>query len=165
MDRVREVHASISRLGDIAPVVVRVVLGYVMAAHGWQKLDGGRDLISGLGGFLGTKNVPLPDLVAWTVTFLEFGAGILLIVGLATRLSALLIAIELTLAALVVTRSNGLIGARDVGVGYERDLVYIAAAAAVFLIGPGRPSLDHVLGLERRRAGSDLQPTGSSRLI
>ncbi len=148
MKSVRSIHETIGIGSEAAPVVVRVILGYVMAAHGWEKLDGGRELINGLGDFLATKNVPLPDVVAWVVPFLELGGGILLILGLATRWAAALIGIHLALAALVVTRSNGLIGPRGGGVGYERDLVYIAGAIVVFLQGPGRPSLDHLLGLE-----------------
>ena len=42
--------------------------------------------------------------------------------------------------------SGALIAAE--GVGYERDLAYIAGFIVVLLLGPGRPSLDHILGLE-----------------
>jgi hypothetical protein len=34
-------------------------------------------------------------------------------------------------------------------VGFERDLAYISGFIVVLLLGPGRPSLDHLLGLER----------------
>lgn len=149
MDVLRRTNNLIGGWAVAAPVVVRVILGYVMAAHGWEKVDGGAEARDGLAAFLGTKSVPLAELVAWLVPYLELFGGILLIVGLATRLSAIVIAIHLALAALVVTRTNGLIGPRGGGVGYERDLVYIAAAVVTFVQGPGRPSLDHLLGLER----------------
>lgn len=144
-DRYPQAHA----IAEAGPVIVRVVLGYVMAAHGWEKIDGGAELRAGLSGFLDSKSVPLPDLVAWIVPYIELLGGVALILGLAARFAAALIAIFLTLAALVVTRSNGLIGPQGGGVGYERDLVYIAAALVVIVQGPGRPSLDHLLGQER----------------
>ena len=149
MELVRRVRATLSTGAGVAPEVARVVLGYVMAAHGWEKVDGGADLRAGLGAFLDSKSVPLPDLVAWVVPYLELGGGVLLILGLATRWSAAVIAGYLVLAALVVTRTNGLIAPQGGGVGYERDLVYIASALVLVVQGPGRPSVDHLLGLER----------------
>lgn len=150
MDGLQRLHTTIGGWGTAAPVVVRVVLGYVMAAHGWEKVDGGAELRDGLAAFLGSEGVPLPELVAWVVPYLELFGGILLILGLATRLSATVIAVHLALAALVITSSNGLIGPRGGGVGYERDIVYIAGAIVLILQGPGRPSLDHLLKLERQ---------------
>ena len=149
MDGLLRLHDMFGRWAPAAPVVVRVVLGYVMAAHGWEKVDGGAELREGLGAFLDTKSVPLPDLVASIVPYLELFGGILLIVGLATRLSAAVMAVYLALAALVVTRTNGLIGPRGGGVGYERDIAYIAGFVLLVLQGPGRPSIDHLLKLER----------------
>jgi uncharacterized membrane protein YphA (DoxX/SURF4 family) len=55
--------------------------------------------------------------------------------------------LELVAAILLVTGSNGLIGAE--AVGYERDLAYIAGFLVMFLLGPGKPSIDHALGLEK----------------
>jgi uncharacterized membrane protein YphA (DoxX/SURF4 family) len=46
-----------------------------------------------------------------------------------------------------VTGAIGLIGRG--ATGYERDLAYIVGFLVVILLGPGRPSLDHLLGLER----------------
>ncbi len=149
MDYVFDRYPVARNLAAAGPVIVRIVLGYVMAAHGWEKIDGGAELRAGLSAFLDGKSVPLPDLVAWVVPYIELIGGVALMLGLVARVAALLIAVFLALAALVVTRSNGLIGPRGGGVGYERDLVFIAAALVVVVQGPGPLSLDRLLGIER----------------
>lgn len=136
-----------SRYAAYAPVIVRVVFGFMMAAHGWQKLDNG---VSGFAGFLDSLGVPAPDVAAWAVTALELGGGILLILGLLSRVVGLLLAIELVFAIILVKWEVGLIAAE--GVGFERDLAYIAGFLTTVLLGPGRPSVDHALGLEGRKA-------------
>ena len=66
-------------LAGIAPLVVRVIVGVIMAAHGLQKLLGGP---ANFGGFLGQLGVPAPTLMAFVVTFVELVGGILLILSL-----------------------------------------------------------------------------------
>lgn len=139
--------ARLSGLADVAPVVVRVVIGAMIATHGWQKLDAG---VAGFAGFLDSLGVPSPDAAAWAVTLLELVGGILLIVGLLSRLVALLLIAELVGAVYLVTWNLGLIAdAAEPGVGYERDLAYMLAFLVVLLLGPGKPSVDHLLRIER----------------
>src|SRR3712207_7868541 len=63
-----------------------IIAGLIMAAHGFQKLQAG---VGNFGGFLAQLGVPLPTLMAYVVTFVELVAGILLILGLFSRLAAL----------------------------------------------------------------------------
>lgn len=134
---------AVSRLAGIAPVVVRLIIGVMMFVHGLEKLTGGP---AGFGQFLGGLGLPAPLALAWAVTLLELVGGAMLIVGLLARLVAALMTLELLGAIVLVTGSRGLIGAE--AVGYERDLAYIAGFLAVLLLGPGRPSIDHALGVE-----------------
>ena len=87
-----------------APLVVRVLAGIIMFAHGWQKLQGGP---SGFGQALAGLGVPLPQLMAYVVTFVELIGGVLLIVGLLSRLTALLLTIDLVVAILLVRSTSG----------------------------------------------------------
>jgi putative oxidoreductase len=117
-----------------------------MAWHGWQKIDGG---IGGFEGFVRSLDLPVPALLAPVVTWLEFLGGLLLIVGLLTRLWALLIGVEMVFTAFLVKASKldvGFIGAE--GTGYELDLMILAACAALVLLGPGRASADAAIGIE-----------------
>jgi putative oxidoreductase len=134
------------RLAAVAPVIVRVIVGLIMAAHGWQKLQGGP---SNMSGFLGGLGVPAPGLFAWILTLGELLGGLALVVGLLSRLAALGLIIDLVLAILLVKVNTGLIAPQGGGAGAELDLALIAGFVAVLLLGPGRPSLDHALGIEQ----------------
>lgn len=146
--------SPLGRLSGLAPLIVRVIVGVVMAAHGLQKLTEmgpstfGRMMLAELG-------VPLPVFFGYFVTLLELAGGILLVVGLLSRLSALLLAIDLVVAILLVKVGIGLIAPMGAMLpGAELDLALIAGFVAILLMGPGKPSLDHALGLEREVAGS-----------
>src|SRR5215211_3131659 len=118
-----------------APLVVRVLVGLVMAAHGWQKLQGGP---ANFGQALAGLGVPLPTLMAYVVTFVELIGGILLIIGLLSRPAALLVKVNI-----------GLLSPTDgSGVGAELELALIAGFLVVLLAGAGRVSVDQALGYE-----------------
>jgi putative oxidoreductase len=119
-----------------APLVVRVLVGLIMFAHGLQKLQGGP---ANFGQGLAQLGVPLPELMGYVVTFVELIGGILLIVGLFSRVAALLLTINLVVAILLVKVNIGLLSPPDgSGVGAE----------VVLLAGPGRLSVDQALGYE-----------------
>src|SRR5215217_3200910 len=85
--------------------------------------------------------------------------GILLIIGLLSRLAALLLTIDLVMAILLVKVNIGLLSPPDgSGVGAELDLALIAGFLVVLLAGPGRLSVDRALGYE-----GDLVQEASSR--
>lgn len=137
--------APLSRLPALAPLIVRLTVGTIMAAHGWQKLVGGP---GNFGQFLGQLGVPLPGLMAYVVTLVELLGGVLLILGLLSRLAALLLTINLTVAILLVKVNVGLIAPPEAGAGAELDLALIAGFLTVLLLGPGKLSLDRMLGLD-----------------
>ena len=137
---------SVRGAAGYAPLVVRVLVGVIMAAHGWQKLQAGP---SGFGQALAGLGVPLPEVMAYVVTFVELIGGILLIVGLFSRVAALLLTINLVVAILLVKVNIGLLSPPDgSGVGAELDLALIAGFLVVLLAGPGRLSVDQALGYE-----------------
>jgi putative oxidoreductase len=117
-----------------------------MFAHGLQKLQGGP---ANFGGLLSQLGVPAPELMAYVVTFVELVGGALLIVGLLSRLSALLLTIDLVVAILLVKLNIGLIAPQGSGAGAELDLALIAGFLVILLAGPGRFSLDYALGIDR----------------
>ena len=139
--------SPVARLAGLAPLVVRVIVGVIMFAHGLQKLtqmgpgNFGGQVLAGLG-------VPLPELMGYVVTFVELVGGILLIVGLFSRIAALVLTIDLVVAILLVKLNVGLIAPQGSGAGAELDLALIAGLLMVLLAGPGKLSVDHTLGLE-----------------
>ncbi len=118
-------------------VILRVVVGLVFAMHGFQKLT--QSGISGVAGFFGSIGIPAAMLMAAIVIFVELLGGIALIVGVGTRIVALLLAIIMLVAILTVHLANGFY-ASDGGV--EFTLTLLAANLFLALAGAGSMSLD-----------------------
>src|SRR3712207_9575729 len=78
--------------------------------------------------------------MGYVVTIVELGGGILLIIGLFSRLAALLLTIDLVVAILLVKVNIGLIAPPQQGAGAELDLALIAGFLAILLAGPSGPS-------------------------
>ena len=77
-----------------AHLVARVILGYIFVMHGWQKLStNGIDATKA--GF-DAMGIPAPGLAAYYATWVELIGGVLLIVGLALPLVALLLIADMT---------------------------------------------------------------------
>lgn len=139
---------ALHRLAPLAPVVLRIMAGAVFVAYGWQKLTVmgastfGSDMLGGLG-------LPAPVALGYVVTWLELVGGVLLIVGLLSRVLAVVFALELLAAIALVKVDLGFIAPAGAPLpGSSFDLAVIAALVGVALLGPGRPSVDHALGIE-----------------
>ncbi len=135
-----------------ALLIVRAMLGLIMAAHGLQKLLGMG--LGGVAGMLGTLGVPAPELFAAVVMLVELAGGIALMLGLFTRVAAALVALNMLVATLLLHLPRGFFVADG---GVEFSLMLLAAAVAVGLAGPGVFSLDHLLwGRGRGQPGRTL---------
>lgn len=129
-------------------LILRLVLGTAMAAHGAQKLFGwfGGYGLKGTGGWMESigfrpgVRFALAAGLSETVGGLLFGLGLLGPIGPALILSVMLVAIFTAHQGKGFFYTSG---------GYEVPLLYITGAVAVALNGPGRFSLDQVLGLTR----------------
>ncbi|MDP8978342.1 MAG: DoxX family protein [Actinomycetota bacterium] len=139
-----------ARLGSVAPLILRLVAGVIMAWHGYQKLIGGP---AAFGGVLESLAVPAPVLMGWVVTLVELVGGVFLVVGLLTRLAALLLTLNLIGAIYLVKVDVGFITPVESppAPGAELDLALIACFLAILVLGAGRLSLDHLFGIEKRK--------------
>jgi putative oxidoreductase len=140
--------SPLRQLAPAAPVIARLLVGIVMTAHGWQKLT--EMTPAGFGGdMLGMLGVPAPVLFGWIVTVIELGGGLLLILGGLTRIAAILNAGVLIGALLLVKLDIGLLSPMGADMpGAELEFGLLAGLLVVALLGPGKPSLDHALGIE-----------------
>jgi putative oxidoreductase len=127
----------LDRLHPLALLVLRVVLGAVMIAHGYPKVFGGLHHHVGFVSSLG-----LPGWLAYCSAFAEFFGGILVIAGLITRIAALAILIDLLVAIAKVHWKHGLSGPG----GYEFPLSLCAIAFALIFFGAGPFALDAIRG-------------------
>jgi putative oxidoreductase len=116
---------------------------------------------------LGQMGVPLPTLMGYVVTFVELVGAVLLIVGLLSRLAALVLTIDLVVAISLVKVHVGFLSPPQGGAGAELDLALIAGFLAILLAGPGRLSVDGAQGIERSWGEASTRsraPEGPSRL-
>ncbi|MGW0908562.1 DoxX family protein [Streptomyces sp. NPDC002853] len=149
--------APAHRLRSVSPMVMRIAVGTVMAVHGCDKIIQGP---TGSGDFPKSLDVPAPWAVGWGVSIAETLAGFLLVVGLLTRLTSVLLSMHLSVAAVLVNADTGFItpqqGAAS-GAGLEFPLLLVAAFIGLLFTGPGPLALDRALGIER--AAEPTNPT------
>lgn len=136
-------------------LMLRLVLGWVFVFHGSQKLFGAFGG-SGMGPFvqgLERMNMPLLPPAAWAYIAAggEFAGGVLVLLGLLTRLGALPLIVTMIVAIVKVHGENGFAGLSvpDVPkaryVDYEYNLALMAMAVTLVLTGAGLLSLDALL--------------------
>jgi putative oxidoreductase len=132
-------------------LLIRVVIGLTMAAHGAQKLFGwfGGPGPQGTAGMLGKLRFRLPAGLAFVVAFAEL-SGLLFAVGLVTPLAALAICGVMVTAIATVHWQNGFFAGNG---GYELNLCILAAAVGIAATGPGRFSLDRLIGWDGSISG------------
>ncbi|GAA2188818.1 DoxX family protein [Leucobacter alluvii] len=141
MPRTRSPHASTPTASTAwGLLIIRLALGAVFLMHGAQKLF--EFTIPGTVESFGAMGAPLPEITAPLVAVLEFAGGILLILGLLTRLVALLLAVDMVVALVLVHAAAGFWVAEG---GYEFVAVLGAAALGIALTGAGSLSLDRPL--------------------
>lgn len=105
------------KLNNLGLTLLRVVLGVIFLAHGIQKMQSGLDKI---GHFFGSVGVP--SWLAYPIGYLEVIGGIVLILGLGTRVASALLAVDMVGAIVSVKLQKGLIG------GYELELMLFTVA-------------------------------------
>jgi putative oxidoreductase len=120
---------SLNRLQPLALLLMRLVLGAIMIAHGYHKVWGGfhhhMDMVGSLG---------LPRWLAYLSAGTEFFGGIGIVLGLFTRFFSLAFLIEMSVAIWKVHFKNGLTG----NGGFEFPLA-LAAIAFTLICFDGGP--------------------------
>ncbi len=118
----------LNRLQPLALLVLRLVLGAIMIAHGYPKVFGGFHHHMEFVGSLG-----LPRWMAYLSTGTEFFGGIGIVLGVFTRYCSLAFLIEMGIVIWKVHFKNGMTGPG----GYEFPLAAAAIAFALLCFGGG----------------------------
>ena len=131
---------------EIGILLLRLVVGLTMAAHGAQKLFGwfGGPGLDAVGGFFEQLGFVPGRRNAWLAGAGEFFGGVLLAIGLLTPAAAAVLIAVMFVAVLSVHAKNGFFVTAG---GYEYNLVLAVSAASVAFIGPGPLSVDALIGL------------------
>ena len=128
-----DAHLSQHKLHDVVNMGLRAAVGLIFIVHGSGKFNPG---------FLGfMEMLGLPPEMQIPIALAETVPGILLLIGVFTRLSASLLSIVMLGAIFYVKQAGSLTGER----GFELDLILLAACLVVMIAGPGRISIAHVV--------------------
>ena len=135
-----------SSLGSPFLLAVRLYWGWQFAQAGWGKLHDIGKVI----GFFTELGIPAPALNAYFVSALEFAGGLLLAVGLGSRLIALLLTVDMIVAYITADREAlfSIISNPDKFTA-AAPFTFLVASLLVLIFGPGWFSLDTLL--TRRR--------------
>ena len=128
---------------DLAQAVLRVALGVVFIAHGYNHVFGGGK-IAGTARWFESLGMRPGRLHAWTASLTELGAGGLLLLGLLTPLACAGVVGTMVVAWITNHLRNGFFIFRP-GEGYEYVMTLTLAALALAGLGGGEWSLDNAL--------------------
>jgi putative oxidoreductase len=147
---------------DLAPLPLRLVLGFGFVYHGWEKIADGT---AGFQGMLEMIGIPGGAATAWFVALVEFLGGLALLAGAFIPIAAALLIGDMLVAMFTVHLPHGFSFMNMIGMGpegpqfgmpgYEINLLYIAGLLALVLAGAGAYSVD---GMRRDRAGAGAHP-------
>jgi putative oxidoreductase len=135
---------------DLGRLSLRLAIGGTFFVHGTQKLFGwfGGYGPDGTGQFFESLGLRPGRRNALAAGSTETGAGILIALGLATPLAAAGLSAVMITALRTAVWNEGIKPATG-----EHEVLLAAASLALTETGPGRPSLDSVLGRERSGLG------------
>jgi putative oxidoreductase len=126
---------------DVGLLILRLVLGLTLAAHGLNKFFGG-GRIPGTAGWFESIGMKPGKFHATLAATTETAAGLGLAAGLLTPIPAAGFVSLMIVAAWTVHRSNGFFIVKE---GWEYNLVLALSAVAVATLGAGKLSLDHLI--------------------
>lgn len=125
------------------PLLARITVGWVFLWAGWGKLGALPQVIENFRSW----DVPMPELMAPFVSGLEFAGGILLLLGLCTRIIAALLMVVMVVAIRSAFWSE--IDSLEYLLGLS-EMAYLAIFLWLALAGPGAASLDAFLCRDAR---------------
>jgi putative oxidoreductase len=154
IDQYRRVFGKFAYLQPALLLAVRLYWGWQFAQTGWGKMHH----IEKITGFFASLNIPFPGLNAHFISGLEFFGGILLILGLATRLTGFLLACNMMVAYWTADREALTAIFSDPGKFYVADpYTFLFASLLVLIFGAGAYSLDAFILRRARRASEHAQ--------
>jgi putative oxidoreductase len=120
------------------PLVMRLVVGYVFMLTGWGKLNNLPQMIQNFTEW----GIPFPTILTPFVSGVEFFGGIMLMLGLFTRIPAAMLAVVMLVAIKSAKWEN--VDSLETLLGFE-EMTYFAAFLWLAIAGPGAVSLDRLL--------------------
>jgi putative oxidoreductase len=133
----------------LPPLVARIVVGWVFLWSGWGKLNALPRMIENFTSW----GIPYPEILTPFASGVEFVGGILLLVGLFTRVAAAPLIVVMVVA--IISAKWADVDSLETLLGFE-EMSYLALFLWLAIAGPGPVSFDYLLtrGRKDRLAGS-----------
>jgi putative oxidoreductase len=120
------------------PLIMRLVVGYVFMLTGWTKLNNLPQMIENFTEW----GIPFPRILTPFASGVECFGGVLLILGLYTRIPAAMLVVVMIVAIKVAKWGD--VDSLETLLGFE-EVTYLAAFLWLAIAGPGAASLDRLL--------------------
>jgi putative oxidoreductase len=151
-DRISSLHALFVRVCNSLQspflLAIRLYWGWQFAVNGWHKLHGLANLTS----FFQSLGLPAPAFTATFVASFEFVGGILLALGLLSRIAALGIFIDMTTAYLTADREAFTAFLSDPNKFVAGDpFIFWFVALIILIFGPGKFALDTLIARNQHK--------------
>ena len=123
-------------------LAIRLYWGWQFLQTGWGKLSAIHKVV----GFFTDLGIPAPALNAWFVSGLEFGGGLMLIVGLGSRLVALPLVIDMIVAYITADREAlfSIFSSPEKFMA-AAPFTFLVASLIILIFGSGKASVDALL--------------------
>ena len=103
LKRIHNFLESLQRLDFVGLFLLRIYLFFVLWYAGISKVD----TVDKFSGYLGTLEVPFPEIVSWLVIIFEAGGAVLLLIGLFVRWASVSLMVIMFFAGYLVHYENG----------------------------------------------------------
>jgi putative oxidoreductase len=120
------------------PLVARIIVGYVFMFTGLSKLNNLPSMIERFTNW----GIPFPQIMTPVASGIEFFGGILLMLGLMTRISGGALAVVMGVA--IISAKFSQIDSLETLLGFE-EAIYFAIFTWLAICGAGKASLDHLI--------------------
>jgi putative oxidoreductase len=144
MNKLNTIVAAIGdRLQCLVLLIIRLYFGWQFFLFGKGKLLN----LDRTAGFFASLNLPVPHVTAAFVGLVEAGGGLLLLLGLGARLAAIPLIITMSVAYMTADRPalHAIFSNPDKFTS-ATPFLFLAAALIVFVFGPGKISIDALMG-------------------
>jgi putative oxidoreductase len=137
----------------LPPLVARIVVGWIFLWSGWGKFMVMPQMIENFRGW----GIPYPELLTPFVASVEFLGGILLLVGLLTRIAAVPLMVVMVVA--VIAAKGADVDSLEMLLGFE-EASYFTLFLWLAVAGPGPISIDHFVQPRGSRRDRTVVPLG-----
>ena len=128
---------------DVVALAGRIIMSWIFLSSGFGKLAD----VAAFSGVLAKRGVPAPSFMGWLGAIVEFGGGLLILLGVKLRYTAILMILFVIVATLISHRywefTGEALGAQRTN--FWKNVTIIGGLLFMFLAGAGRYSVDGMM--------------------